>query len=191
MISRLSGTVLEHEGDEIVLGCGGVGYGVHICHYEQASLKQDDTCVLYIAEQIKEDAHELYGFLHKSRRQLFDLLLTVSGVGPKAAMAILNVGSEGQVRSAIAAGDTNFISAAIGVGKKVAERVVVDLKNKVGLGDNPDATNFLAGPNEQDEAVQALISLGFTPQDASLALKNVDQKLPTATRVKEALKGKV
>lgn len=187
MIARLSGTVLENASGQIVVDCRGVGYGVHVCHDEQTALKMNETCVLYIAEQIKEDAHELFGFLTKSRRQLFYLLLSVSGVGPKAAMAILNVGSEGHVRTAIASGDTGFISAATGVGKKVAERVVVDLKNKVGLGDDPNATSFLAGANEQDEAIQALVSLGHTAQDAVQLLASVDPKLPTAARIKKAL----
>lgn len=187
MIARLEGKVLEHEGDAVVIDCSGVGYGVRVCHDEQSSLTAGQTYILYISEQIKEDAHELFGFSQKSRRQLFNLLLSVSGVGPKAAMAILNVGSEAEVRSAIASGDTKFISAAVGVGKKVAERVVVDLKNKVGLGDDPSATDWLAGPNEQDEAVQALISLGHSPSDASQLLAKVDPKLPTTERVKKAL----
>lgn len=187
MIARLEGKVLEHEGDQVVIDCSGVGYGVRICHDEQASLTIGETYVLYISEQIKEDAHELFGFSQKSRRQLFNLLLSVSGVGPKAAMAILNVGSEGQVRTAVASGDTKFISAAVGVGKKVAERIVVDLKNKVGLGDDPSATDWLAGPGEQDEAVQALISLGHSQSDASQLLAKVDPKLSTTERVKKAL----
>lgn len=188
MIARVSGVVLENENDSVIVDCGGVGYGVHVCFDEQSLLKVDEPCELHISEQIKEDSHELYGFLRKSRKQLFDLLLSVSGVGPKAAMAILNIGNEGQVRSAIATGDIKFISAAVGVGKKVAERIVVDLKNKVGLGDNPDATHFLAGPSEQDEAVQALMSLGHSATDASQLLASVDNNLSTTERVKAALR---
>lgn len=190
MIARLSGTVLEHEGGAVVIDCGGVGYGVFVCQDEEPHLRVDGDCVLYISEQIKEDAHNLYGFLQKSRRHLFNQLLSVSGVGPKAAMAIINIGPEAQVRGAIARGDTGFISAAVGVGKKVAERVVVDLKNKVGLGDDPSATDWLAGPGEQDEAVQALVSLGHSPSDASLLLAKIDSSLPTTERVKQALRGK-
>ena len=188
MISRLRGTVIEHDGDCVVIDCGGVGYGVHICFDEQQKLSLQSACDLYIAEMIKEDAHELFGFSNKSRKLLFDLLTSVNGIGPKAAMAILNVGNEGQVRSAIASGDTKFISAAKGVGKKVAERAVVDLKNKVGLQASDDATDFLGAPAITDEAVEALIALGHSPQDASELLKGVDPKLSTNERIKLALK---
>lgn len=188
MITRLKGAVVEHGDASVVVDCGGVGYGVRVCNDEQPRLQIDSEATLYIAEQIKEDAHELFGFLEKSRRQLFDLLLGVSGVGPKAAMAILNIGTEGQMRSAIASGDVTFILAANGVGRKVAERVVVDLKNKVGLGDDPDATSFLAGAANSDEALQALVSLGHSAQDAAALLRDVDSKLETADRVRLALK---
>lgn len=188
MIVRVKGTVIEHDNDMVVIDCSGIGYGVHVCFDEQQRLALNSSCELYIAEMIKEDAHELFGFSAKSRKQLFDLLTSVNGIGPKAAMAILNVGSEGQVRSAIASGDTKFISTAKGVGKKVAERAVVDLKNKVGLQASEDATDFLGAPAVTDEAVEALIALGHTPQDASELLKGIDASLPTSERIKRALK---
>ncbi len=190
MIARLRGEVIEHEGSQVVIDCGGVGYGVHVCFDEQQKLNLGSKCDLFIAEQIKEDAHELFGFSKKSRKDLFRLLIGVNGVGPKAAMAILNVGSEGQVRSAIATGDTKFISAAQGVGKKVAERVVVDLKNKVGLEASADATDFLGDAVITDEAVEALVALGHSPQDAAQLLRGIDQKLSTNDRIKQALKVK-
>lgn len=188
MIVRVRGTVIEHDNDMVVVDCNGIGYGVHVCFDEQQRLSLNASCDLYIAEMIKEDAHELFGFSAKSRKQLFDLLTSVNGIGPKAAMAILNVGSEGQVRSAIASGDTKFISAAKGVGKKVAERAVVDLKNKVGLQASEDATDFLGAPAVTDEAVEALIALGHTPQDAGELLKGIDTSLSTSERIKLALK---
>ncbi len=190
MIARLTGEVIEHEGSQVIVDCGGVGYGVQVCFDEQQKLSLGTKCNLYIAEQIKEDAHELFGFSAKSRRQLFGLLISVNGVGPKAAMAILNVGSEGQVRSAIASGDTKFISAAKGVGKKVAERAVVDLKNKVGLEASDNATDFLGDFAVTDEAVEALTALGHNAQDAVQLLRGVDPKLSTSERVKEALRVK-
>ena len=94
MIVRMRGTVIEHDGDIAVIDCNGVGYGVHVCFDEQQRLTSDTSCDLYIAEMIKEDAHELFGFSQKSRKQLFDLLTSVNGIGPKAAMAILNVGND-------------------------------------------------------------------------------------------------
>lgn len=189
MIARLRGEVIEHEDDRVIVDCGGVGYGVLVCHDEQQQLSLGSKTELYIAEQIKEDAHELYGFKAKSRKQLFSLLISVNGVGPKAAMAILNIGSEGQVRSAIASGDTKFITAAKGVGKKVAERAIVDLKSKVGLEASDGAVDFLQDASSTDEAVEALTALGHSAQDAAELLRGIDPGLSTGERVTRALKG--
>jgi Holliday junction DNA helicase RuvA len=189
MIARLRGDVIEHDGAQVVVECAGVGYGVHICVDEQAALPVGRTCDLFIAEQIKEDAHELFGFSKRSRKDLFLLLISVNGVGPKAAMAIMNIGSESQVRAAIASGDTKFITAAKGVGRKVAERAVVDLKSKVGLVASEDATDFLSDASVTDEAVEALTALGHSPQDAAQLLRGIDSTLSTSERVTRALKG--
>ena len=188
MIVQLRGKVVEHDAEQVVVDCAGVGYGIHVCYDEQQALRAGEDCLLFIAEQIKEDAHELFGFVKKSRKQLFNLLISVNGVGPKAAMAIINVGNEGQVRSAIASGDTKFISAAKGVGKKVAERVVVDLKNKVGLEASADATDFLGDAAITDEAVEALMALGHSAQDAAELLRGVDASLSVNERIKYALR---
>jgi len=190
MIARLRGEVIEHEDSRVIIDCSGVGYGVQVCYDEQQKLSLGSKCDLFIAEQIKEDAHELYGFCTKSRKQLFILLISVNGVGPKAGMSILNIGTEGQVRSAIASGDTKFISAATGVGKKVAERVVVDLKNKVGLQASDGAVDFLSDTIMSDEAVEALTALGYGSQDAVELLRGIDSKLSTSERIKQALKRK-
>jgi Holliday junction DNA helicase RuvA len=188
MISRLRGEVIEHDGARVVIDCGGVGYGVLVVADEQQRLSIGSKCDLYIAENIKEDTHDLFGFERKSRMELFRLLTSVNGVGPKAGMAILSVGTEPQVRAAVATGDTKLITAAKGVGKKVAERVIVDLKNKVGFDASSDATDFLSEVPTSDEAVQALVSLGHSTQDALILLKNVDSTLPTQDRVRAALK---
>lgn len=188
MIARLRGEVIEHDNTQIVVECAGVGYGVHVCVDEQAALPVGRACDLFIAEQIKEDAHELFGFGKRSRKDLFLLLISVNGVGPKAAMAIMNIGSESQVRTAIAAGDTKFITGAKGVGKKVAERAVVDLKSRVGLVASDGATDFLSDASITDEAVEALTALGHSPQDAAILLRGIDPTLGTGERVKQALK---
>ncbi len=188
MIARLRGEVLEQTTNGVVVDCGGVGYGVTVAIDELQSLRVGTKCDLYIAEQIKEDAHELFGFSKPSRKALFQLLIGVNGVGPKAAMAIMNIGNESQVRGAIANGDTKFISAAVGVGKKVAERIVVDLKNKVGLDVSDDATEFLSDASSQDEAVMALVALGHSTQDAAQMLRGVDANLSVEERIKKALK---
>lgn len=189
MIARIRGEVIEHDGSQIIVDCGGTGYGIEVAVDEQSKLPIGAKADLYIAENIKEDVHDLFGFSKKTRRILFGLLTSVNGVGPKAAMAIMNIGSEAQVRSAIATGDIKFITAAKGIGKKVAERVVVDLKNKVGFETSDEATDFLGEVPTADEAVQALMSLGYSSQDAIERLRGIDIHLPAEDRVKQALKG--
>jgi Holliday junction DNA helicase RuvA len=191
MIARLNGTIIENEGSAVVVDCGGVGYSVTVCSDDQSRLVIGDTTELYIAENIKEDSHDLYGFRTKSRKELYLQLTSVNGVGPKAAMAILAVDSEDEVRRAIAEGDTALLSRASGVGKKVAERIVVDLKSKVGLLASDDATDFLRDDSisDHDEAVMALVALGYSTIDAKFALSAVDPDLSVEKRIKMALKG--
>lgn len=189
MIATLNGTVAEKLVGVLVLDVGGVGYGLYVTNEDFGGLAVNDATKIYVYEHIRENSHDLYGFKKLDVKYLFEQLLDVNGVGPKMALNILGVGSADAVRTAIASGDTKYIQAASGVGKRVAERVVVELKDKVGLVSSEGATDFLQGPAMQDEAVQALVALGFTAQDASLALKNVDEKLPTEERVKQALRG--
>jgi Holliday junction DNA helicase RuvA len=189
MIAVLSGRVSEKVGEVIVVDCGGIGYGVLVTFEDFGSLNTGDETKLYIYEHIRETEYSLFGFKNLQTKQLFEQLLSVNGVGPKMALAILSIAGSNQVRQAIAGGDTKFISQANGVGKRVAERVVVDLKDKVGLAADENATDFLtttANPN--DEALQGLVALGYSVQDAAEALKNVDQNLPAADRIKQALK---
>lgn len=190
MIAKLSGVASEHDGQVTIIDCAGVGYGVRVLLDEQATMRLGEETKVFIYEHIKEDAHDLYGFLTKTRKDLFERLLSVNGVGPKAAMSIANLANEGQVRGAIAGGDVKFISSASGVGKKVAERVVVDLKNKVGLVASEDATAFLqdGGIADSDEALQALVGLGYSREDAAEVLSKIDPNLPTAERVKQSLR---
>lgn len=187
MIATLTGIVADKLAEVLVLEVGGVGYGLLVTAEDFGSLSLGEKTKMYVHEYIREASHDLYGFKRLDSLKLFEQLLNVNGVGPKMALNILGVGSTDAVRAAIAAGDTKFMQAASGVGKKVAERIVVDLKDKVGLISHEGATDFLQGPVMQDEAVQALISLGFTAQDAALALQKVDSKLPTEKRIKEAL----
>ncbi|HLG91278.1 MAG TPA: Holliday junction branch migration protein RuvA, partial [Candidatus Saccharimonadales bacterium] len=154
------------------------------------ALKTDEQVKLYVHESIRENTYDLFGFKNLESKNLFEQLLTVKGVGPKMALAILSVAGVRQVRQSIAAGDIKFISQANGVGRKVAERVVVDLKDKVGLTPDESVTEFLTTPaaDPSDEALQGLVALGYSVQDAAEALKKVDKKLPSPERVKAALK---
>lgn len=190
MIATLEGLISEKTTATVILECGGIGYELYVSFEDFGSLEAGKVTKLFIYEHIRENAHDLYGFRGKETKTLFEQLLSVNGVGPKMALAILSVASLENVRQAIASGDTKFISQASGVGKRVAERVVVDLKDKVGLSASAGATDFLtdSGANLHDEAVQGLVALGYTVQDAAMALKDVDPELPAAERIKLALK---
>ncbi|MBI2592361.1 Holliday junction branch migration protein RuvA [Candidatus Saccharibacteria bacterium] len=189
MISKLEGKVAEKIGEVVVIDCGGVGYGVLVPFEDFGALHNGEKAKLYIYESIRDNAHDLFGFRNLEAKQLFEQLLSVKGVGPKMALAILSVASLSRVRQAIAAGDIKFLSQSKGVGKRAAERVVVDLKDKVGLTASQDATEFLTtSADPSDEALQGLVALGYSVADAAEALKKVDQELPPAERIKQALK---
>ena len=188
----LTGTVLEKTADMVVLNVQGVGYGLAVSAEDHGRLTSGSAAQIYIYEHIREQSHDLFGFLSRDTKSLFEQLLGVNGVGPKMALNILSVGTSSEVRVAIAGGDVKAIQRANGVGKKVAERVVVELKDKVGLvGVDLQATGLLQGEGllMQDEAVEALVSLGYTAPDAAKALQPIDPTLPTADRITQALKG--
>jgi Holliday junction DNA helicase RuvA len=192
MIATLNGVVSEKLVDLVVLEVNGVGYGLLVPADDYSRLTIDQETKLYIYEHIREQAHDLFGFLSRDTKHLFETLLDVNGVGPKMALNVLSIGSGEAVRQAIAAGDVAFIQQASGVGKRVAERVVVELKDKVGLiGVDLKSTGLLQGEAQLmgDEAVEALVALGYTLVDANKALQEIDPKLPTEDRVKKALKG--
>jgi Holliday junction DNA helicase RuvA len=192
MIATLHGVVSEKLADTIVLDVRGVGYGLLVPAEDYGRLQSGEPAKLYIYEHIREQAHDLFGFLTRDTQSLFEQLLGVNGVGPKMALNVLSIGSSSEVRQAIAAGDVKFIQRASGVGKRVAERVVVELKDKVGLvGVDLEVTGLLQSETApfKDEAVEALVALGYSAADASMALQNVNAELPTAERIKLALKG--
>ena len=191
MIAHLSGKIAEKFGaGSIVIDVHGVGYEVSVSagDFEAVALGQDAK--FYTYHHVREQAEELFGFSSLAAKKLFEMLITVQGVGPKAALAILSLGDAEQVRNAIANADSAFVQKAAGVGKKTAERVVVDLSDKVGL---PTQYGRAVAPvqtelNTSDEALEALMALGYTLADATKALENIDVDLPTAQRVTEALK---
>lgn len=191
MIAHLSGTIAEKFGaGSIVLDVHGVGYEVSVSagDFEAVVLSQDAK--FYTYHHVREQAEELFGFSSLAAKKLFEMLITVQGVGPKAALAILSLGDAEQVRNAIANADSAFVQKAAGVGKKTAERVVVDLSDKVGLPTQYGRVETIVQTelNTSDEALEALMALGYTLADATKALENVDVNLPTAQRVTEALK---
>lgn len=192
MIATLTGQVAEKIADIVVLDVRGVGYGLLMTGEDYGRLGTGTTAKVYIYEHIREQSHDLFGFVTLDTKQLFEQLLGVNGVGPKMALSVLSIGAANEVRAAIASGDVKFIQQAQGVGKRVAERIVVDLKDKVGLASVELANTGLLQSDtllRKDEAVEALVSLGFSAQDAATALANVPADISLEDRIKLALKG--
>ena len=191
MIATLEGIISEKIGQQAVVLIGGVGYGVLLTIGNLDRLTTGESSKLYIFENIKEEAHDLFGFLLLDDKKLFERLLSVKNVGPKVAMSVLDIGSAKEVRAAIAAGDVKRLQTAKGVGKRAAEQIVVELRDKVGLIASDSAEDIVTrgGVDAQDEAAMALVSLGYSEVDAMLALKNIDPSLPAEDRIKLALKG--
>jgi len=190
MIAHVFGKVAEKFNGSLVIDVHGVGYEVSVATNDFDAVILDQEVKLYTYHHVREQSEELFGFSSLAAKKLFEMLITVQGVGPKAALSILSLGDAEQVRNAIANADSGFVQKATGVGKKTAERVVVDLSDKVGLpthygrAETPLQTEL----NTSDEALEALMALGYTLADATKALENVDANLPTAQRVTEALK---
>ena len=192
MISHIKGTIDEKFGNSIIIDVNGVGYEVTVPTPDFENVKLGETRKFYTYHAVREQSEELYGFSSLMAKKLFELLISVQGIGPKAGIAILSLAEVEDVRNAIANSDTAFISKASGVGKKSAERVIVDLSDKVGIPSKYGATEVKFGvssaPAEKDDALDALIALGFNLKHATEALADVDPNLPVEERVKLALK---
>lgn len=190
MIAHVSGVVAEKFAGAVIVDVHGVGYEIQVPtgDYEKALLHEEVK--FYTYHHIREQSQDLFGFSSLAAKKLFELLITVQGIGPKAALAILSLGDSETVRNAIASSDSAFIARASGVGKKSADRVVVDLNDKVGLALRTN--NDILGNSQvvagNDEALEALIALGYNLNDAAKALEGVSTDLSTAERVTEALK---
>lgn len=192
MIATLNGTVSEKIAESIVLDVHGVGYGLQVTVEDFGRLATGEKAKLYVHEHIREQAYDLFGFVQIDTKKLFEQLLGVKNVGPKVALAVLDIGTAPAVRGAIAAGDVKLLQSAKGVGKRAAEQIVVELRDKVGLSASHAAEGIVSRPgvNSQDEAAEALISLGYSPQDATTALQAIDASLPVEERIRLALKAK-
>ena len=190
MIAHVFGKVAEKFNGSLVIDVHGVGYEVSVATNDFDAVTLDQEAKFYTYHHVREQAEELFGFSSLAAKKLFEMLITVQGVGPKAALAILSLSNAEQVRNAIANADSGFVQKATGVGKKTAERVVVDLSDKVGLPTHYGRTEapLQTELNTSDEALEALMALGYTLADATKALENVDINLPTSQRVTEALK---
>ena len=197
MLYYVSGPVTVLEPGLAVVDCGGVGYGCRITAYTAGQLKLNQPARLYITESIREDAFDLYGFISREEQRCFELLTSVNGVGPKAAMAILSAGGPQNFTLAVMTGDEKLLTAAQGVGKKLAQRIIMELKDKIGgssmeldfsgptVAATPSADNHIALANA------ALQELGYSPAEIAAALKGVDPGASTEEMVRYALRAMV
>lgn len=194
MFYHLAGTVSDIDINLAVVDCGGVGYAVNTTVNTLSKIKLNEKAKLYISEYIKEDSFELYGFATLSEKRCFDMLLTVSGIGPKAAQAILSAATPEGLAIAIMNGDEKAITVAQGVGKKIAQRVILELKDKVSkeMGSSSVELPVIHSPADGDsrnEAVAALMVLGYSTPEINFALKGMDiSGMSTEQIVKIALK---
>ncbi|MBP5345363.1 MAG: Holliday junction branch migration protein RuvA [Bacteroidales bacterium] len=183
MIEYLKGELTELEPTQAIIECGGVGYCCNISVYTYDKLKRGEIQKLYIAESIREDAHVLFGFISKQERALYNLLISVSGVGPGTARCILSSLSPDELVAVVASGNDRQLRNVKGLGPKTAQRIIVDLKDKVGnLGiaaATAQESAIVASNKNGDEAIQALIALGYPMANASKAVAQLLSQDPT------------
>ena len=183
MIASLRGKLIEKLDSTVIVEAAGVGYELAVTVDEWGNAQLGAEARYYVYEQIREDAHNLYGFRELPSKQLFGQLLGISGVGPKLAMQILSAAGEPRLRQAIASGDPDLLKGVTGVGPKTAQRVIVELRGKVELGSAGLAP-------VADPTYQALIALGFTPPQAASAVAQIPASITgDQDRLKAALKG--
>ena len=194
MFYYLSGVVAEMETNLAVIDCGGVGYACATTNYTLSQLKKGEKAKLYTYMNVREDAVELFGFASQSELHSFKLLLGVSGVGPKAALSILSANTPANLAMAVVMGDEKALTAAPGIGKKIAQRIILELKDKLAKEQQeigmPTAPGIVAGEKSKAvEAAAALAVLGYTQQDIAVAMKGVDvANLPLEEIVRQSLK---
>ena len=196
MLYYVSGPVTVLEPGLAVIDCNGVGYGCRVTAYTAAQLKLNQPAKLFITESIREDAFDLYGFSSREEQRCYELLTTVNGVGPKAAMSILSAGPQ-NFTLAVMTGDEKLLTAAQGIGKKIAQRIILELKDKIG-GSNVEldfSGPAVSAPVQQDGSLSlaraALQELGYTPAEIQTALKGADPHASTEELVRHALRAMV
>lgn len=182
MIARITGKVLELGQSSVIVDLNGIGYEVVVPQNLLIGIKEGETKTFHIAENIKEDEYTLFGFDSADSRQMYYKLTSVNGVGPKAAISILSAHRYGEVAQAILEDNVGLFSSVSGIGKKTAQRIILELKGKLVEVEKDNI-------GQEDQAFQALVSLGYSAKDAQAALKDIDTSLPTQERIKLGLKG--
>lgn len=191
MIAHLQGKLVEKTPTEVVIDCGGVGYHVNISLHTYSLLPNADFIKLFTHLQIKEDAHTLFGFVEKSEREIFKMLLSVSGIGASIARTMLSSLDPKQITNAIASGDVVTIQSVKGIGSKTAQRVILDLKEKVLKLYDLDEVSMSQSNTNRDEALSALEVLGFVRKTSEKIIEKIVKEDPDASVesiIKKALK---
>lgn len=184
MITHIQGTVLDKEERAIVLSVNGIGYKIFLTSATMEKMRQGGEAKLWTHLAVREDSQTLYGFLSKDELNFFELLISISGIGPKTALGILNVSSVANIRKAVLTEDTSHLTKVSGVGKKMADKIVLELKGKFGA-----ETESGISLREEVDALEALKALGYGHKEAREALKEVEQSVSnTGDRVRKALK---
>ncbi len=196
MLYYVSGTVTVLEPGLAVVECGGVGYGCRVTAYTAGQLRLNQSARLYVTESIREDAYDLYGFSTREEQRCFSLLTSVTGVGPKAALAILSAGGPQNFTLAVLTGDEKLLMAAQGVGKKLAQRIILELKDKLGGAAELDFSGPSPAASAGAESARALASaalgeLGYSAAEIASALRGVDPAASTEEMVRYALRAMV
>lgn len=191
MIAHIQGKLVEKTPTEVVIDCGGVGYQVHISLHTYSLLPQSETIKLFTYVQIKEDAHTLFGFVEKSEREIFKMLLSVSGIGASIARTMLSSLDPKQIIQALAIGDLATIQSIKGIGTKTAQRAILDLKDKVLKLYDLDEVSMLQNNTNKEEALSALEVLGFNKKLAEKVVDKIvtiDADATVESIIKQALK---
>jgi Holliday junction DNA helicase RuvA len=191
MITQVRGRLVEKSPTEVVVDCNGVGYLLHISLNTFSSLPKDENVVLFTHLSIREDAHTLFGFINKTEREIFKLLISVSGVGPSIARTMLSSMTSEEIQNAIATENVPLIQSVKGIGIKTAQRVIVDLKDKILKTFDMDQVSFTASNTNKDEALSALEVLGFNRRQSEKIVSSIVKEHPDASvekMIKLALK---
>ncbi|TXB67205.1 Holliday junction branch migration protein RuvA [Vicingus serpentipes] len=187
MIAQIKGRLVEKTPTYVVIDCNGVGYQLNISLNTFSKIGDNESCLLFTHFVVREDAQLLYGFKEKSERELFRLLISVSGVGSSTAMMILSSLSPDETKNAIMTSDVNTLKGVKGIGAKSAERIIVDLKDKIGKVENSDNLSIFSNNTIKDEALSALVMLGFSKGPAEKALTKIVSQTSDIT-VEELIK---
>ena len=188
MISKLTGAVAEKDSDYLIIEVGGIGYKVNVSPDVVAKAKEKEEISLFTYLAVRENSLDLYGFLGKGELVFFELLVSVSGIGPKGALGVLSQATPIQLETSITTGDCSILTKVSGIGEKTAERIILELKNKIGKISSLQGTVSKTS-NVDIETMEALIALGYSQRDAQEALREIGSKTKNVNeKVKRALK---